>query len=238
MRKNFDEQRQSFPMEGTPDAGGNGFEIVCMTAGVGNGWEFSADVLRAAVPLFDGVQCFVDHLPLDSMDGHSVRDVAGLISDPTFDEGLQGIVARLTPFGPSADLLKETLQEILAVDGTDTKIGFSADLAFNCEGSVVTEIIQIFSVDLVVDPARGGAVLRALNSVQNRMRQECAAARYRGQMQNDMRSMNDLKNEADRQKIANLLIRGGGGHLHGVQEADLHRAERHDRQAGRGRAVP
>ena len=69
MPKNkFDEQRQSFPMEGTPDAGGGGFEIVCITAGVGNGWEFSADVLRAAVPLFDGVQCFVDHLPMDNMD--------------------------------------------------------------------------------------------------------------------------------------------------------------------------
>ena len=117
---NLEEQRQSFPMEGTPDAGGGGFEIACITAGTGNGWEFSADVLRAAVPLFDGVQCFVDHLPLDSMDGHSVRDVAGLLSAPAFDESIQGITAKLTPFGPSADLLRETLAEILAAEGTDT----------------------------------------------------------------------------------------------------------------------
>lgn len=200
IRTNLDEQRQSFPMEGTPNA--DGFEIVCITAGVGNGWEFSADVLRAAVPLFDGVQCFIDHLPLDNMDGHSVRDVAGLISDPAFDEGLQGIVAKLTPFGPSAELLKETLAEILATSGTDTKVGFSADLAFNNEGSVVTEIVKIFSVDLVVDPARGGAVLRALNSVQRRLADEKAAARYRGQMQNDARILNDIRNESQRLSAA------------------------------------
>ena len=164
-RTTLEEQRQPFPMEGTPDAGSGGFEILCITAGTGNGWEFSADVLRAAVPLFDGVQCFVDHLPLDSMDGHSVRDVAGLISEPVFDEAAQGIKAKLTPFGPSAELLRKTCQEVLAQEGTDTKIGFSADLGFNNEGSKVTEIVRIYSVDLVVDPARGGAVLRALNSL-------------------------------------------------------------------------
>lgn len=163
-----DEQRQPFPMEGTPDGTSGGFEILCITAGTGNGWEFSPEVLRAAVPLFDGVQCFIDHLPLDSDDGHSVRDVAGLISEPTYDETVQGIKAKLTPFGPSADLLRETCAEILAHEGTDTRIGFSADLSFSCEGNVVTEILKIYSVDLVVDPARGGAVLRALNNLRSR----------------------------------------------------------------------
>ncbi len=165
--RNMEEQRTSLPMEGTPDVGGNGFEILCITAGTGNGWEFSPEVLRAAVPLFDGVQCFIDHLPLDSEDGHSVRDAAGLISEPVFDEEAQGIRAKLTPFGPSADLLTETCQQILNAEGTDTRIGFSADLGFNSEGNVVTEIVKIYSVDLVIDPARGGAVLRALNSLRN-----------------------------------------------------------------------
>ena len=179
-RCHLEEQRQPFPMEGTPDAGSGGFEILCITAGTGNGWNFSADVLRAATPLFDGVQCFIDHLPLDSMDGHSVRDVAGLITDPVYDEAAMGIKARLTPFGPSADLLRETCNEVLAMGGTDTKIGFSADLGFNCEGSDVTEIIKIYSCDLVVDPARGGTVLRALNSaLQKRKINE-----VRGQMKN------------------------------------------------------
>ena len=182
QRMNLEEQRQPFPMEGTPDAGSGGFEILCITAGTGNGWEFSADVLQAAVPLFDGVQCFIDHLPLDSMDGHSVRDVAGIISEPVFDEAAQGIKARLTPFGPSADLLRETCNEVLAMGGTDTKIGFSADLGFNCEGNIVTEIMKIYSVDLVVDPARGGAVLRALNQALHKRKE----AKVRVQMQKDM----------------------------------------------------
>ena len=149
-RINLEEQRQPFPMDGTPDSGSGGFEILCITAGNGNGWEFPADVLRAAVPLFDGVQCFIDHLPLDSVDGHSVRDAAGMITEPVFDESVQGIRAHLIPFGPSADLLRETCNEILNMDGMESKIGFSADLGFNCEGNVVTEIVKIYSVDLVV----------------------------------------------------------------------------------------
>ena len=104
----LEEKRQAFPMEGTPDSGSGGFEILCITAGTGNGWEFTPEVLMAAVPLFDGVQCFIDHLPIASTDGHSVRDVGGIISDPVYDEASMGIKARLTPFGPSADLLRET----------------------------------------------------------------------------------------------------------------------------------
>lgn len=194
MRANLEEQRQPFPMEGTPDSGSGGFEILCITAGTGNGWEFSPEVLQAAVPLFDGVQCFIDHLPLDSMDGHSVRDVAGIISDPVYDESAMGIKARLTPFGPSADLLRETCNEVLAMGGTDTKIGFSADLGFNCDGNIVTEIVKIYSCDLVVDPARGGAVLRALNQALHK-REE---AKVRSQMQEDKKQIEALKKEHEK----------------------------------------
>ena len=197
QRMKMEEQRQPFPMEGTPDAGSGGFEILCITAGTGNGWEFTPEVLQAAVPLFDGVQCFVDHLPLDSMDGHSVRDVAGIITEPVFDEAAMGIKARLTPFGPSADLLKETCNEVLNMGGVDTKVGFSADLGFNCEGNIVTEIMKIYSVDLVVDPARGGAVLRALNSAM----QKREIAKVRGQMQNDVQAIESLKKEHDKNAL-------------------------------------
>lgn len=162
-----DEQRDTFPMEGRPSIGG-GFEILCITAGNGNGWEFSPEVLEAAVPLFDNIQCFIDHMPLDSTDGHSIRDLAGLISDPVWDPETQGIKARLSPMGPGADILTETAAEILAMEGTDTKVGFSADLGFINEGSRVVKIEKIYSVDFVVDPARGGALLRALNSLRQR----------------------------------------------------------------------
>ena len=177
-----EDQRHPFPMEGVTDAGSGGFEILCITAGVGNGWEFTPEVLRNAVPLFDGVQCFIDHLPLDSVDGHSVRDVAGLISEPVYDEEVQGIKAKLTPFGPSAELLREMCSEILEHGDTETRIGFSADLGFNCEGNLVTEIVKIYSVDLVVDPARGGAVLRALNNLRVRG----LSTERRGRMNGDL----------------------------------------------------
>lgn len=54
---------------------------------------------------------------------------------------------------------------------------------------MVTEIVKIFSVDLVVDPARGGAVLRALNSVIEKR----AAARVRAQLQSEKMAMDKLK---------------------------------------------
>lgn len=205
-----EEQRQPFPMEGTPDGTSGGFEILCITAGTGNGWEFSPEVLREAVPLFDGVQCFIDHLPLDSEDGHSVRDVAGLISEPVYDETVQGIKAKLTPFGPSADLLRETCAEVLAHEGTDTKIGFSADLSFNCEGNVVTEILMIYSVDLVVDPARGGAVLRALYNLRSRgtagsMRTRMNEKLTLSSLQNELTKTEAVHKEMCRQLMENAL---------------------------------
>lgn len=194
LRKHLTEQRGTFPMEGTPEAGGTGFEILCITAGEGNGWEFSPEVLQASVPLFDGVQCFIDHMPLDSMDGHSVRDLAGLISEPTWDPDAQGIKARLTPMGPGAEILTETAKEILAMEGTETKVGFSADLGFNNEGNKVTEILKIYSVDFVIDPARGGALLRALNSVQNRRKED----QMRMQLRTDSKATQALTNETIR----------------------------------------
>ena len=38
-----------------------GYAILAITSGEGNGWQFSADVLQVSLPLWEGVQCFVDH---------------------------------------------------------------------------------------------------------------------------------------------------------------------------------
>ena len=53
-RVTLEEQRQPFPMEGTPDAGSGGFEILCITAGVGNGFTpprfmKSGDIVEAEI---------------------------------------------------------------------------------------------------------------------------------------------------------------------------------------------
>jgi hypothetical protein len=44
-------------------------------------------------------------------------------------------------------------------------VGFSADVVFTSQGRKVQKILRVLSVDLVFNPARGGAFLRALNAV-------------------------------------------------------------------------
>ena len=61
------------------------FEILAITAGEGNGWQFSAEVLRQSLALWDGCECFVDH----ALEGHSLRDLAGICHSPQFEAGQQ-----------------------------------------------------------------------------------------------------------------------------------------------------
>jgi hypothetical protein len=56
------------------------FEVLAITAGEGNGWQFSADVLQESVPLWDGVECFVDHASWFS--GRSLRDLGRMFRNP------------------------------------------------------------------------------------------------------------------------------------------------------------
>ena len=137
------------------------FEIVCITAGDGNGWQFSPEVLQASLTLWDGIHCFIDH----DWFSRSVRDLAGQIVHPTWDPDIQGIRATLQPFGPGGDLLTSFGHEVLKSE-TCPRVGFSADILFTAQDKRVTEITRVLSVDLVYDPARGGAFLRALNSLE------------------------------------------------------------------------
>jgi hypothetical protein len=76
-------------------------EIVAITTGAGNGWQFDADVLRESLALWEGVECFVDH----AWPPRSVRDLAGSCSHARWDEALQGIRLSVSPCGPSAQVL-------------------------------------------------------------------------------------------------------------------------------------
>ena len=61
------------------------FEILAITVGTANRWEFSAEVLRKSLALWDGVNCFVDH----DLAARSVRDIAGVLRKPSWDENAQ-----------------------------------------------------------------------------------------------------------------------------------------------------
>lgn len=135
-----------------------GFEILAITAGVGNGWHFAPEVLQASLPLWEGVKCFIDH----HNGSRSLRDLAGIGYDPQYDPHARGIRLRLRPLGPAAALLEQVGRQVLEAAPPRPAIGFSADLIFAAEGREVRRIVRVLSVDLVLDPARGGAFLRHL----------------------------------------------------------------------------
>lgn len=143
-------------------AGPGGFEILAISAGEGNGWHFSAEVLQASLPLWDGVETFIDHTPGVSA-RRSLRDLAGVCSQPRYDPVANGIRLRLQPAGPSGALLESLGREWLAQPEPRPRLGFSADLLFSARGKQVAEILRVLSLDLVFNPARGGAFLRAVN---------------------------------------------------------------------------
>ena len=134
------------------------FDIITISAGAGNGWSFTPEVLLASLPLWDGVECFIDH----ALSNRSVRDLAGQISQPIWDAETQAIKARLSPLGPSASLIKELASQLKATASPKTRIGFSADLIFTGRDGKVEKIVRVNSVDLVFNPARGGQFVFSL----------------------------------------------------------------------------
>ena len=69
-----------------------GIEVLAITAGIGNGWTFKSDVLRASLALWEQAQVYTDHTP----DKHSVRDLGGVFSSPTWDDSAQAPSVRST----------------------------------------------------------------------------------------------------------------------------------------------
>ncbi|HPH96996.1 MAG TPA: hypothetical protein PKW33_20085 [Anaerolineaceae bacterium] len=143
----------------TPGSGD--FLILAISAGEGNGWHFGAAVLQESLRLWDGTACFIDH----AREQRSVRDLAGLCHAPAWDAARQGICLRLRPAGPGAGLLTELGRQTLAQGSA--AVGFSADLLFHAEGREVRQICQVFSVDLVFQPARGGRFLSGPEQITN-----------------------------------------------------------------------
>lgn len=153
------EQQQRITLESASVNPKGEFEILAITAGEGNGWQFSAAALQKSVSLWDGAETFIDH----HWFGHSVHDLAGVCHSPRWDETARGIKLTLKPIGPGAEVLREIGKQILA-SGEEPKpnVGFSADIVFTAQGKDVQDILRVFSVDLVVHPARGGEFIREI----------------------------------------------------------------------------
>ncbi len=78
-----------------PSAGsGRGYGVTLMRAGdTLHGWRFPAEVLRAAVPRFEGASCFVDHVGWFQQ-AASLGDLVGVISDVAWGETEGGLAGR------------------------------------------------------------------------------------------------------------------------------------------------
>lgn len=169
------EHRLTLTASGAAHADGE-FEIMAITAGQGNGWHFTPEVLQASLPLWNNVETFVDHEPLAGRTaGRSLRDLGGLCHSAAWDAAEQGIRVRLRTTGPSGPLVRALAREMLAEAGPAARprVGFSADLVFTAGSDrQVRTILRVLSLDLVFNPARGGAFIRALNAVAADHRQE------------------------------------------------------------------
>ncbi len=174
------EQRGFFEMQpAVQAAAGDQFEVLAITAGTGNGWRFSAGVLRASLALWDGVECFVDHAGA-AAPGRSLRDLGGMFQQPEWDEAAQGIRLRLRTLGPAGGLVSGLGRELLVAGAPDggapgPRVGFSADIGFTAKGKEISEIVRVYSVDLVYQPARGGAFVRhlPLAAVESQLQTAC-----------------------------------------------------------------
>jgi hypothetical protein len=206
------ELREKFTIEGEAKPGGD-FEIVAISAGEGNGWNFAEDPLKESLSLWDGAECFIDH----DWFSRSIRDLAGVCHSPEWDEAIQGVKLKLKATGPAGTLLSELGKEMLKGEEKKPKVGFSADILFTAKGKDVQKILRVFSVDLVYNPARGGAFLRALNQAgylaqhkRPNYQQEVKTVEEErtnlNEVQKDQEPAEQLSNvEADRQAVRVLL---------------------------------
>jgi len=161
------ERRERLAAAGIVMATGK-FEVLAITAGEANGWTFSEAILAESVPLWDGVDCFVDHGGW--FGDRSVRDLAGVFRNPRWSAEDQGVRLDLITSGPSGELVAELGRQILADGEPRPKVGFSADVVFTAKGREIQKILRVIELCLVVNPARGGAFVRALNSVGSNQR--------------------------------------------------------------------
>ena len=100
------------------------FVVDAITAGKGNGWEFSPECLRASLDLWNGSEVFVDHGGF-FFRGRSVRDLGGVLTNPRWNSDINGIRCDLDAMGPSAELIETLGQEMLKDTGRNKpRIGF------------------------------------------------------------------------------------------------------------------
>ncbi len=123
-----------------------------------NGYRYTLEAMQQAVPLYEGRPVFVDHgqspqsfssrsLPPPTWPTRSVRDYAGQVRNPRFDNGR--IRGDLHLAGPNADWLLD----LISAGPTDIGMSHVVLARRRRHGEEIEAIEQVLSVDIVAFPA-------------------------------------------------------------------------------------
>jgi len=156
---------------------GLSWKISVIEAGLSEtGRSYSEDVLKAAVPLFDGVKMFADHPSVsEEMDRpeRSTSNIVGWITEPRWDESEKRIVGtmNLLKTHPIAERVLEAYKRG-RTDLYELSIyGSGKTEPVNENGKTyfeVKSIDKIVSVDLVTFGAAGGRIEKLIASIRNK----------------------------------------------------------------------
>lgn len=151
-----EEQISSF---GEALTGGKARIVIIDVGKTKNGNIYSAELLRATAPMFEGCKVYYNHRWSDERDA---RDLAGHLTDVTFEEANQRLTATLNVLGTDTWLRSLLAESPQLVEFSMFTWTYSTS---NEDGSeTVEEIIRVQSVDIVTTAAGGGKVLQLLES--------------------------------------------------------------------------
>ncbi len=150
------------------------YQVTAMSAGVGNGWEFTPGVLQASVDLWQCVNVYLGHARDDNRGPNGERqppDFCGVFSGGYFDPSDGAIRGRLRLVGPAAPMARAIARAYLdAYEAGEPApdVGLSASLYLVADGRRVVEISRVESLDVIATtPARGGRFEAALAALED-----------------------------------------------------------------------
>ncbi len=141
-------------------------DVIILSEGQANDLYFGAAVLAAGYERFSGAPVFIDHAALEDLHrpgGRSVRDLAGLVLEPSWDAVARCIRGRLA-LSSGAAWLRELIRDFAPYPHL---FGLSADLWVRRQEAAapphpVLAIQEVNSVDIVVRPAAGGRFVSSI----------------------------------------------------------------------------
>jgi len=177
---------EAWLVEATAEAGGKVWDVIVLRAGLSkNGVWYTDQALRESVKAFEGAKVFVksndEHIKGGRPD---INKLAGWLSDARFVEGKAAdtghLGARLNLTGAAS--LRETIAQAWQ-RGKKDLVGLSIDAVGKTtkplaqklrEGvkRIAESILKVNSVDLILDPAAGGALVRMVEAVNSEEQSE------------------------------------------------------------------